>query len=99
MKPVPVAEVFGPTVQGEGELQGVPCYFVRLGGCDFKCSWCDTPHAVLPEEVRQLERLDEKGIMERLQGLEGSARAALRRFASGSRLLPRLSRARAMIAP
>lgn len=74
MKPVPVAEVFGPTVQGEGELQGVPCYFVRLGGCDFKCSWCDTPHAVLPEEVRQLERLDEKGIMERLQGLEGSAR-------------------------
>jgi 7-carboxy-7-deazaguanine synthase len=49
----PVVELFGPTIQGEGLDQGVPCYFIRLGGCDYKCEWCDTPHAVLPALVRK----------------------------------------------
>jgi 7-carboxy-7-deazaguanine synthase len=43
-----VSEVFGPTIQGEGALAGRVTVFVRTGGCDFKCVWCDTPHAVLP---------------------------------------------------
>lgn len=50
---VPVIEVYGPTIQGEGIDQGVPCHFVRFGGCDYKCEWCDSPHAVLPELVRK----------------------------------------------
>lgn len=49
----PVVEVFGPTIQGEGVDQGVPCYFIRFGGCDYACNWCDSPHAVLPELVRE----------------------------------------------
>jgi len=53
----PVAEIFGPTLQGEGVDQGRPAHFVRFGGCDYKCDWCDTPHAVLPAEVRHNERL------------------------------------------
>ena len=53
---VPIAEVFGPTIQGEGPLAGVPTAFVRVGGCDYKCSWCDSLHAVLPEHVRKLDR-------------------------------------------
>jgi 7-carboxy-7-deazaguanine synthase len=44
-----VSEIFGPTVQGEGPLIGRPTVFVRTGGCDFRCSWCDTLYAVLPE--------------------------------------------------
>lgn len=52
-RPLPVIEIFGPTLQGEGRLSGIPCTFVRFGGCDYRCSWCDTPHAVLPEQVRQ----------------------------------------------
>ena len=59
-------EVFGPTVQGEGVDQGVACHFVRFGGCDYACTWCDTPYAVLPKEVRQAEKLTDFEIVERL---------------------------------
>jgi 7-carboxy-7-deazaguanine synthase len=38
-----VREVFGPTVQGEGPSTGRRCAFVRLGGCNLTCTWCDTP--------------------------------------------------------
>lgn len=39
-----VAEVFGPTLQGEGPSLGRRAAFVRLGGCNLHCSWCDTPY-------------------------------------------------------
>jgi 7-carboxy-7-deazaguanine synthase len=48
-KPLFLSECFGPTIQGEGLLIGRPTVFVRLGGCDFRCAWCDTLYAVLPE--------------------------------------------------
>lgn len=41
-----IAEIFGPTIQGEGALIGEPTVFIRAGGCDYRCSWCDSPHAV-----------------------------------------------------
>lgn len=44
-----ISEIFGPTIQGEGALVGRPTVFVRTGGCDYRCSWCDTLYAVLPE--------------------------------------------------
>lgn len=37
-----VAEVFGPTYQGEGPSTGQRAAFVRLGGCNLHCSWCDS---------------------------------------------------------
>lgn len=46
MKPLRIAEIFGPTIQGEGALIGQPTVFVRAGGCDYRCSWCDSMHAV-----------------------------------------------------
>src|SRR5207237_269063 len=39
-----VAEIFGPTVQGEGSTLGWPCGFLRLGGCNQSCAWCDTSY-------------------------------------------------------
>jgi organic radical activating enzyme len=39
-----VSEVFGPTLQGEGRNLGQRAAFVRLGGCNLHCSWCDTPY-------------------------------------------------------
>jgi 7-carboxy-7-deazaguanine synthase len=41
-----VSEIFGPTIQGEGALIGLPTVFVRTGGCDYRCAWCDSLHAV-----------------------------------------------------
>ncbi|WP_278921137.1 7-carboxy-7-deazaguanine synthase QueE [Pseudophaeobacter profundi] len=46
MKPLRIAEIFGPTIQGEGAVIGVPTVFVRAGGCDYRCTWCDSLHAV-----------------------------------------------------
>jgi 7-carboxy-7-deazaguanine synthase len=40
---ISVSEMFGPTIQGEGKYQGRPCAFIRLGGCNLDCVWCDTP--------------------------------------------------------
>jgi 7-carboxy-7-deazaguanine synthase len=39
-----VSEIFGPTVQGEGASAGRRCAFLRLGGCNLSCRWCDTPY-------------------------------------------------------
>lgn len=49
MSAIRISEIFGPTVQGEGALIGKPTVFVRTGGCDYRCNWCDTLHAVSPE--------------------------------------------------
>jgi len=45
-----VNELFGPVWQGEGRLTGQLAAFLRLGGCNLACSWCDTPHAVFFDE-------------------------------------------------
>lgn len=42
---MPVSELFGPTIQGEGPYAGRCAWFVRFGGCNLSCSWCDTPYS------------------------------------------------------
>ena len=67
---VPIIEIFGPVIQGEGAMIGRQTHFVRTGGCDYRCSWCDTPYAVLPEDVRQHSvRMSPDEIVRRLQSL------------------------------
>jgi 7-carboxy-7-deazaguanine synthase len=39
-----ISEIFH-SIQGEGELTGVPSVFVRTSGCNLRCAWCDTPYA------------------------------------------------------
>ena len=40
----PIVETFH-SVQGEGYWTGVNAFFIRLGGCDVHCRWCDTKHS------------------------------------------------------
>lgn len=53
---LPLVEEFY-TIQGEGYHTGKAAYFIRIGGCDVGCSWCDTKfswnpslHPVVPAE-------------------------------------------------
>ena len=39
-----VTEIF-KSIQGEGTRAGRPCIFVRLTGCNLRCTWCDTEYA------------------------------------------------------
>ncbi|MZH40463.1 MAG: radical SAM protein [Nitrospinae bacterium] len=56
-----VNEIYA-SIQGESSHTGLPCVFVRLTGCNLRCSWCDTAYAFhegrelsLEEVVQQVE--------------------------------------------
>src|SRR3954468_13869427 len=52
-KKLPLVEMFGPTIQGEGVVIGQQTYFMRFGLCDYKCTMCDSMNAVNPMLVKQ----------------------------------------------
>src|SRR5262249_18730304 len=70
-KTLPVVEIFGPVLQGEGRMIGTPTLFVRLGYCEFRCRWCDSLYAVLPDQVRaNSTALTAAAIHDRLDALD-----------------------------
>lgn len=68
---IDVSEAFGPTIQGEGSVIGKPTVFVRTGGCEYRCSWCDTLYAVLPEHKSEWTPMTAEQIMLEVKRLSG----------------------------
>ncbi|MBL3597913.1 7-carboxy-7-deazaguanine synthase QueE [Rhodovulum sulfidophilum] len=66
-----IAEIFGPTIQGEGALIGEPTVFVRAGGCDYRCSWCDSLHAVESRYRHSWATMTSETVWEQVRRLSG----------------------------
>lgn len=68
---IKISEIFGPTIQGEGALIGQPTVFVRTGGCDYRCSWCDTLHAVDSEYRDTWKPMSAEAVFKEIKTLSG----------------------------
>lgn len=66
---LPLVEDFY-TIQGEGFHTGKPAYFIRLGGCDVGCRWCD---AKMTWNARSFPPIDIQQIVERAVALPAQA--------------------------
>jgi len=51
-----ISEIFR-SIQGEGTRTGLPCIFVRLTGCNLRCTWCDTAYAFHGGEKMSVEEV------------------------------------------
>jgi 7-carboxy-7-deazaguanine synthase len=49
-----IAETF-VSIQGESTWAGLPCFFVRLAGCNLRCAYCDTPASRIPGRSVDIE--------------------------------------------
>jgi 7-carboxy-7-deazaguanine synthase len=56
---VQVTEIFR-SIQGESTFAGLPCVFVRLTGCNLRCTWCDTAYAFHGGEQMSIDEVLEK---------------------------------------
>jgi 7-carboxy-7-deazaguanine synthase len=56
--PVKISEIFF-SIQGESTRAGFPCAFVRLTGCNLRCSYCDTAYAYEDGDERTVEQVIE----------------------------------------
>lgn len=68
---VPVMEIFGPTIQGEGMVIGQKTMFVRTAGCDYSCSWCDSSFTWDGSGKELIKQMEAEEIWKELVSLGG----------------------------
>lgn len=61
-----LVEIFS-SVQGEGTHVGESTLFVRLGGCDLRCRWCDSPHTWRPSKTCRFETARGSGVFREVE--------------------------------
>jgi 7-carboxy-7-deazaguanine synthase len=65
-----ITEIY-KSIQGESTHAGLPCVFVRLTGCNLRCSWCDSEYTftgghrmTLDDVLKEVEHLSPGGLVE-----------------------------------
>lgn len=71
--PLPFVEAFGPTLQGEGPATGRVADFLRFGGCNLSCSWCDSAYTWNAAEFNLREEITLLTVEEVLERTPGTA--------------------------
>jgi 7-carboxy-7-deazaguanine synthase len=66
-----LVEIFS-AIQGEGVFVGERQLFVRLGGCDLRCTWCDSPHThAVHSDYRVEKRSGQRDFVEAVNPVSG----------------------------
>jgi 7-carboxy-7-deazaguanine synthase len=75
-KNVQIIEIY-KSLQGESSYAGLPCVFVRLAGCNLRCTWCDSEYTfkggqrtTIEEVEREVRRLSPDGGLVEITGGE-----------------------------
>jgi 7-carboxy-7-deazaguanine synthase len=80
------------SLQGESTFAGLPCIFVRLSGCNLRCSYCDSAYAFTEGEKRSADEIM-AGVEKLARGFGGTVgghRLPLIEFTGGEPLLQSL---------
>jgi 7-carboxy-7-deazaguanine synthase len=56
-KTVQIIEIY-KSLQGESSYTGLPCVFVRLAGCNLRCTWCDSEYTFKGGQRMTLEEIE-----------------------------------------